>query len=293
MSNAYDNPYATGEGNPYESSNTYELNDNSNSNSNSNQFFQQIQIIKDDLVDYNDLIERLERLQLDSLNAVGSDEINSLQRQIDNTNNNISDLQKNTIKPKLQSLYKICNSDLDKQKQAENLTNQFRSSITRLAKIEDSYKQSNNEKAIDQYKIVNPLATYDEASEFVNTVGDQQVFDNAIKISNRKGEAMTVLQEVQARHMEVERTERLAAELNQLFNDLQELVFEQDIMFETVNDNVVAAQDHLERGDANVIKARDHAKKGRKLRWIIFWVVVILICIIVGAVVGGVVGSRN
>ncbi|ESX02769.1 Conserved hypothetical membrane protein [Ogataea parapolymorpha DL-1] len=281
-----DNPYAAGQGNPYAENSAYEM-------TGTNQFFTLVQDIKDDLSDYNTLIDRLEKLQLDSLNAIGSEEMASFQRQIDNNNNTLSDLQKNTIKPKLQALYKECGSDTDKQKQAENLTAQFRASITRLAKIEDRYNQANKQKAINQYKIVNPDATYDEAAEFVYTVGDQQVFDNAIRMSNRKGEAMTVLQEVQARHMEVERTERLAAELNQLFGDLQELVFEQDVMFDNVNENVAVAQDHLERGDANVIKARDHARKGRKLKWIIFWVCVVIICIIVGAVVGGVVGAAK
>ncbi|VEU19840.1 DEKNAAC100266 [Brettanomyces naardenensis] len=270
------NGYTTGQqpaqGNPYES---YELKGDTTS------FFPQIQRLKDDLADYNNLIDRLERLQVKSLNAIGSDEINSIQTQIDSTSNNLEDLQGNTIKPKLQQLYKSCGQDTDKQQQAQNLTQQFRTAITRLAKIEDGYNQSNIDKAVDQYKIVNPQATDNQARDFVDQVGNQQVFDNAIAQSNRKGQAITVLQEVQARHQEVERTEKLAAELNQLFSELQNLVFEQDERFDSAIQNVHVAQDYLERGDANVIKARDHAKKGRKWKWIIFWAIVILIIVAV------------
>lgn len=259
----------------------------------STNFFSQIQTLKDDLSDYNDLIDRLERLQVKSLNAIGTDDINSIQSQIDGTSANLEDLQKNTIKPKLSKLYKSCGKDEDKRRQAENLTQQFRSAITRLAKIEDGYTQSNQQKAVQQYKIVNPQATDDQARQFVDEVGNQQVFDNAIALSNRKGEAMTVLQEVQARHQEVERTEKMASELNQLFSELQNLVFEQDELFDAANQNVTVAQENLERGDANVIKARDRAKKHRKWKWILFWLVLIFIIIIVVVIVVAVLKTRK
>lgn len=309
----YDNPYAEEQGNPYtqdesntngrtnnqinnnNADNTYELNQTNDINL----FFTKIQDIKDDLNDYNGLIDRLEKLQFDLLSAVGNQEVEILKKQIENTSFNLSDLQSNTIKPKLTELYKLCGSDTDKQEQAKNINQSFRNSMEKLAKIEDNYQLKNKSKAIDQFKIVNPDSTDEEALDFINNSSSangetsQQIFDNALKYSNRKGEAMNVLQEVQARHMEMERTERLAAELTQLFNDLQELVFEQDIHFDEIQENVQVAQKDLEKADANVVKARDHAKKGRRLRWIIFWCIVILICIIVAAVVGGVVGSRN
>lgn len=322
----YDNPYAEEQGNPYtqhesningitnnnttiNNNNTNTNNTNTNTNNNNsyelnqsndiNLFFTKIQDIKDDLNDYNGLIDRLEKLQFDLLSAVGNQEVEILKKQIENTSFNLSDLQSNTIKPKLTELYKLCNNDIDKQEQAKNINSSFRNSMEKLAKIEDNYQLKNKSKAIDQFKIVNPDSTDEEALNFINNSSNangetsQQIFDNALKYSNRKGEAMNVLQEVQARHMEMERTERLAAELTQLFNDLQELVFEQDIHFDEIHENVQVAQKDLEKADANVIKARDHAKKGRRLRWIIFWCIVILICIIVAAVVGGVVGSRN
>ncbi|QPG76503.1 hypothetical protein FOA43_003892 [Brettanomyces nanus] len=281
--NTYQQPQQV-QGSPYES---YEM------KGDASDFFSQIQSLKDDLSDYNDLIDRLERLQVKSLNAIGSDEINSIQNQIDSTSSNLEDLQGNTIKPKLQQLYKLCGKDTDKQKQAENLTQQFRTAITRLAKIEDGYNQSNIDKAVDQYKIVNPQASENQARQFVNDVGNQQVFDNAIAMSNRKGEAMTVLQEVQARHQEVERTEKMASELNRLFSDLQNLVFEQDELFDNANDNIQVAQDHLERGDANILKARDHAKKSRKWKWILFWIILIVCLAIIGGVVGGVISATK
>ncbi|GMG19498.1 unnamed protein product [Ambrosiozyma monospora] len=284
MSN-YDNPYATDAG--HQASTSYPL------QTGANPFFTSVQDIKDDLKDYNALIDQLERLQTSSLNAIGTQEVQSLQGKINQTNTNLSDLQKNTIHPKLKELYKICGQDKDKQSQAENLTQQFKTAINKARTIESNYKQQNTSKAIDQYKIVNPNASYDEAAEFVNNAGNEQVFDSAIAQSNRRGESMSVLQEVQARHQEVERTERMAAELRQLFDDLQDLVFEQDQMFDDIEQNVAVAQENQVQGDKHVVKAVKTAKKNRRLKWILFWIIVIIICAIIGGVVGGVVGSRN
>lgn len=230
---------------------------------------------------------------MSALNAVSAEELNAIKAQIDSATNNLRSTQSLEIKPKLEELYTSCGGDADKEQQAENIRNQFRTAIQKFAKVDDSYRQSNQNKAIEQYQIVNPDATYNEARQFVDQIGDEQVFDEAIAMANRKGEAIAVLDEVKARHQEVLRAVQLTAELNELLNDLQELVFQQEEVITSANQNINVAQDQLERGDANVIKARDHAKKARKWKWILFWVCVILICVIVAAVVGGVVGSRN
>jgi syntaxin 1B/2/3 len=303
-----ENPYAQANDNPYTSNNPY-ANANSNEeyemnayNNTTNHaatdfsgqdFFSKIQTLKDDIADYNGLINQLETLQVSALNAVSAEELNAVKAQIDNTTANLRDTQGSEIKPRLEDLFKSCNGDKDKEQQVENIRNQFRNAIQRFAKVDDNYKESNQNRAIEQYQIVNPDATYDQAYQFVDSIGDEHVFDQAIQSANRKGEAIAVLDEVKTRHQEVLRAVQLTSELNALLNDLQDLVFQQDEMLNTANKNIEIAQTQMERGDANVIKARDHAKKGRKWRWILFWVVVVLICAIVGGVVGGVVGSRN
>ena len=304
------NPYAEDSNNPYQND-SYELNDYNNNYNNNNtnnknnndtiptndysneDFFTKIQNLKDDLNDYNGLINQLENLQISALNAVSADELNAIKSQIDLTSSNLKSIQNLDIKPRLENLFKSCQGDKDKEQQTENLRNQFRISIQKFAKVDDNYRQSNLNKAIEQYQIVNPDATYNQAYQFVEQIGNEQVFDEAIQLANRKGEAIAVLDEVKTRHQEVLRAVQLTSELNLLLNDLQDLVFQQETVIDSANKNIENAQDQLERGDANVIKARDHAKKGRKWRWILFWVVVILICAIVGGVVGGVVGSRH
>lgn len=295
------NPYSEDAGNAYTTSNPYanddiELNNYAGNNNGSNDtedFFTKIQTLKDDLNDYNGLINQLERLQISALNAVSVEELNAIKSQIDNSTNNLKSTQSLEIKPKLEDLFKSCHGDKDKEQQVENIRNQFRNAIYRFQKVDDNYRESNQNKAIEQYQIVNPDATYSEASQFVQEIGNEQVFDQAIEMANRKGEAIAVLDEVKARHQEVLRAVQITTELNTLLNDLQDLVFQQDEVIVAANTKIEKAQDQLERGDANVIKARDHAKKGRKWRWILFWVVVVLICAIVGGVVGGVVGSRH
>ncbi|ONH75909.1 hypothetical protein CAS74_000771 [Pichia kudriavzevii] len=300
------NPYIDNTGNPYAGDNDYEMNTynqssniNNNNNNNNNinnagdDFFSRIQTLKDDLNDYNLLINQIERLQMSALNAVSADELNAIKAQIDSVSNNIKSVQTLEIKPKLTELYETVGGDVDKEEQVNNIRNQFRNAILRFQQVDDSYRQSNQNKAIEQYQIVNPDATYSESLQFIDHIGDQQVFDEAINMANRKGEAVAVLDEVKTRHQEVLRAVQMTNELNILLDDLQNLAFQQDEIIDSANKNIERAQDQLERGDANVVKARDHAKKGRKWRWILFWVVVVLICAIVGGVVGGVVGSRH
>lgn len=286
------NPYNEQANDAYEMNN-YDAYNNDNNNNDNDEFFTKIETLKDDLNDYNGLINQLENLQISSLNAVSAEELNTIKSKIDQITNSLRSYQTVEIKPKLEDLFKSCGGDKDKEQQTENIRNQFRIAIQRFAQVDDNYKQSNQNKAIEQYQIVNPDATYNESRQFVDQLGDEQVFDQAIQMANRKGEAIAVLDEVKVRHQEVLRAVQVTAELNELLNDLQDLVFEQDQLFDSANQNVAKAQVQLEKGDANVIKARDHAKSSRKWKWILFWVVLILICAIVGGVVGGVVGSRN
>lgn len=264
---SYENPYATGD------------------------FFTQLTSLQDDLADYRTLVGGLQQSQIAALNAVGIQELETAKDQIAQSTNHLRQ-QQQQLTPKLENLFKAAD-DSDKQKQAENMRVQFQQAIRQFMEVDNAYNQSNLNKAVEQYQIVNPDASYDQAVQFVNEVGDEQVFDQAIAMQQRRGEAMGVLDEVKARHQEMLRTLQQTNELNTLLNDLQALTFEQQEILDSAEQNVTKAERDLEKGDANVIKARDHAKKGRKWRWILFWIVVILICAIVGGVVGGVVGSRN
>lgn len=286
------NPYNEEAGNAH-GGNNYEMNHFPATETGHEDFFTKIQIIKDDIEDYNDLINQLEKFQVSALNCSSVEELQTIKHKIDSITLNLKSAQFNEIKPKLVELFNNYGGNKDFEDQIENVRNQFRKAIQKFTKVDESYRQSNQNKAIEQYQIVNPSATYNESLQFVNQVGNEQVFDEAIQMANRKGEAIAVLDEVKVRHQEVLRAVQMSVELNELLNDLQELTFQQDQLLDSANENINKAQNQMEKGQANVVKAVEHAKSGRKWKWILFWIVVVLICAIVGGVVGGVVGSRH
>ena len=109
--------------------------------------------------------------------------------------------------------------------------------------------------------------------------------------SNRRGEARSVLNEVQVRHRELLKLEKTMAELTQLFHDMEELVIEQDQPIQQIEEQVAAAQHDIEQGVGHTNKAVKSAKSARKKKlWCLG--ICLLIAIILAAVLGGYFGSR-
>ena len=83
----------------------------------------------------------------------------------------------------------------------------------------------------------------------------------------RRGEARSALQEVQARHTEIQRIEKTIVELAELFNQMEQLVTEQQTMVDNIDmrgeevvHNVGKAQDELGG-------AVDKARAARRKKW--------------------------
>ncbi|GME72252.1 unnamed protein product [Ambrosiozyma monospora] len=166
----------------------------------------------------------------------------------------IYDHEKPTLKSNI-----YCNDqcqDVARQEQTDLLAGNFKDAINMFKSIESLHSQDLLLKAVSQYKTINPEASHDEATKFVHNIGNQQIFDNAIAQFKRKNESFTVLKEIKSRQQEVQRTEKMATELSQLFEDLQALVFEQ----EPVNGGVEV---DLAKAEVQLAHAVKHAKRGR------------------------------
>ncbi|KAK3077006.1 hypothetical protein LTS18_011451 [Coniosporium uncinatum] len=123
-----------------------------------------------------------------------------------------------------------------------------------------------------QYMIVNPDATEEEVREAVEDP-DTQIFAQALMNTGRRGQAQSTLNAVRDRSQAIQQVEKQMIELAQLFQDLDNIVMEQEPLVqnieqkgEEVRENVVKANEEL--GGA-VVKA----KSARKKKWICFWIV--------------------
>lgn len=293
------NPY--GNTNPYEED-QYEMNEDLNrapvsvavNQSTSTQqqdgtdfvsFMNKINMINNNLNNYESVINQIDNLHKQLLTEISEENEMNLRHSLDNFISQASDLQY-TLKNDIKNVQRLALNDSNKHAQAENSRQKFLKLIQDYRIIDSNYKDENKEQAKRQYKIIQPDATDEEVEAAINDAGGQQIFSQALLNANRRGEAKTALAEVQARHQELLKLEKTMAELNQLFNDMEELVIEQQENIEVIDKNVEDAQQDVEQGVGHTNKAVKSAKRARrnKMRcyiicFLIFAVVVVVVVV--------------
>ncbi|GAV29965.1 hypothetical protein PMKS-003471 [Pichia membranifaciens] len=249
-------------------------------------FLNECQRIKDEIEQYKSNIDYLKQLQYQQMNAVSETEKKRTLDQIDSSTMEMKTMQID-IKNGIERLKtQVDRSDPDMVNQLNNLNRLFRGALRELIVEEDNFKESVTHQAVEQYQIINPEASYDEAQQFVLQNGPEEIFSTSLEMQNKKAEAMEVFENVKYRHDELLKIQEMAATLNQMFNDLQDIVLEQGEYLTSANENIDLAQNQLEKGDGNVIQAVQTSKKNRKCKWIIICLCILLACIIAGVIAG-------
>lgn len=293
------NPYQNSQ-NGYQQNNSYELNNYPNkqySSSNEDdfvQFMNEIQDINSQLDNYSNIINLIDNKQKNFLHGLdlNDEDTDYDSKQIENLVNEAQSLQldlKNRIKNvQTQAVH---SRDQTKVDQAETCRKRFLDLIQDYRLVEARNKESSKEQAARQYQIIKPDATDEEIKAVVED-GSQQYFQQALMQSNRRGEARSVLNEVQVRHRELLKLEKTMAELTQLFHDMEELVIEQDQPIQQIEEQVGTAQHDIEQGVGHTNKAVKSAKSARKKKlWCFF--ICLLIVIILAVILGAYFGTRK
>lgn len=293
------NPYQNSQ-NGYQQNNSYELNNYPNkqySSSNEDdfvQFMNEIQDINSQLDNYSNIINLIDNKQKNFLHGLdlNDEDTDYDSKQIENLVNETQSLQldlKNRIKNvQTQAVH---SRDQTKVDQAETCRKRFLDLIQDYRLVEARNKESTKEQAARQYQIIKPDATDEEIKAVVED-GSQQYFQQALMQSNRRGEARSVLNEVQVRHRELLKLEKTMAELTQLFHDMEELVIEQDQPIQQIEEQVGTAQHDIEQGVGHTNKAVKSTKSARKKKlWCFF--ICLLIVIILAVILGAYFGTRK
>lgn len=281
---SYNNPYTTS--NPY--AEDYEMQGGAatgatgSSSGDFVSFMNEINQVNKELDNYAQIVNQIDTYQKRLLTEVNEDQELQLRRQLDELISQASDLQY-TLKNRIKSAQQQGLHDSAKQAQAENSRQRFLKLIQDYRIIEANYKEENKEQAKRQYRVIQPEATDDEVEAAISDVGGQQIFSQALLNANRRGEAKTALAEVQARHQELLKLEKTMAELTQLFNDMEQLVIEQQENIEVIDKNVEDAQQDVEQGVGHTNKAVKSARRARKnkIRCIIILAIVLAIVVVV------------
>lgn len=256
-------------------------------------FMNEIQDINNQLDQYGNLISLISNKQRNLIQEIElnteDSEYNS--RQVDSLIGEAKTLQDN-LKSRISSMQvaSVHKNEKARIDQIENCRQRFLEEIQEYRIIENQNREQTKLQAERQYKIIKPDASEQEIRAVVEDGSDsQQYFQQALMQSNRRGEARTVLNEVQTRHRELLKLERTMAELTQLFHDMEELVIEQDQAIQQIDEQVATAQHDIEQGVGHTNKAVISAKKARKKRlwcFLICLIIVAILAIILGAYFG-------
>lgn len=291
------NPYQR---NQYPQNDSYEMSNYNNGKYNSSneddfvQFMNEIQDINSQLDHYSNIINLIKTKQRSFLQELDLNDEDTQydSQQIESLVNEAQSLQlelKSRIK-NVQTQAAVQSRDQTKLDQAESCRKRFLDLIQEYRLIESQNREQTKVQAERQYRIVKPDASEEEVKAVVEE-GSEQYFQLALLQSNRRGEARTVLNEVQVRHRELLKLEKTMAELTQLFHDMEELVIEQDQPIQQIEEQIDTAQHDIEQGVGHTNKAVKSAKAARKKKMWCFFICV-LILVIIGVILGAYFGTR-
>lgn len=283
------NPYGN---NSYEMGNYNKYSSGSGTGSNEDDFvtyMNEINDINNSLDQYSNLVNLVSNKQRNFVQELDLNEEDAdyNSKQIDALVSESQSLQ-NDLKNRIKNVQTQAAQSKDQHKmdQAESCRKRFLENIQEYRVVESNNREQTKVQAERQYRIIKPDASDDEVRAAVEDGNSQQYFQQALMQSNRRGEARTVLNEVQVRHRELLKLEKTMAELTQLFHDMEEMIIEQDQPIQQIDEQIHTAQHDIEQGVGHTNKAVTSAKKARKKK---IWCLVI--CLIIIAILAIVLGS--
>ncbi|KAJ9658476.1 hypothetical protein H2201_007795 [Coniosporium apollinis] len=159
--------------------------------------------------------------------------------------------------------------------QVGRVDRRIKKAIQDYQRLESDFRAQVREQQARQYRIVRPDATEEELLQ-----------------SDRRGQAQSTLSNVRARHDAIQNIEKTMVELAQLFQDLNEVVVQQEPMIENIEQKGEEVNDNVIKANVEIQGATEKARSARRKKWWCLLIVILIIAIIAG-VVGGVVASRQ
>ncbi|EKG17077.1 hypothetical protein MPH_05767 [Macrophomina phaseolina MS6] len=205
--------------------------------------------------------------QLEQLSRLHKSAVNEplvYKNQIDNLNNEIMTGYRGLV-DRMRRIKGLPESGEPRNKpQVGRVDRRLKSTINKFQEVESKFRKELQESQARQYRIVRPDATDDEVKQAIEDP-EAQIFSQALMQSDRRGQAQSALRAVEGRHKEIQKIEQQMVELAQLFQDLNEIVVQQEPLVENieqkgeeVRDNVVKANEEI---DTAIVSARSRNRK--------------------------------
>jgi len=177
--------------------------------------------------------------------------------------------------------------------QVGKVDRRLKNTINKYQNLEADFRRDSQAAAERQYRIVKPDATDDEVRQAVENP-EAPIFQQALLSSDRRGQAQSSLRNVKERHEAIQKIERQMVELAQLFQDLDQIVMEQEPLVENIEQKGEEVHDNVVQGNVEIGGAIEKARaRNRKKWWCLLIVVIILIIIAIVVAVAVVVTNNN
>lgn len=248
-------------------------------------FFSELDEIRNGMATVNNNITRIESLHQQSLTDIDESATAQTRRQLEDVVTQTSSLN-NNLANRIKALKGKYSRDPNKSPQVGSLDRSFKETLRKYQMVEKNFADRTREQMARQYRIVRPDAT-DEEVEQACASGEGQVFSQALLKGNRRGEAQSALQEVKARHNEIQQIERTIIELAQLFNEMEQLVTEQETLVENIHQGGETVVENVGKATEEIDTAVNIAYSTRRKKWwcLLICLIIIIIIVIIAVVV--------
>ncbi|KAL1591343.1 hypothetical protein SLS60_012087 [Paraconiothyrium brasiliense] len=195
--------------------------------------------------------------------------------------------------------------------QVGKVDRRLKTTINRYQNLESEFRRDSQAAAERQYRIVRPDASDAEVREAVEDP-NAPIFQQAVSLdptktrcekpshsvlpgmgdtlmsSDRRGQASSTLRNVKERHEAIQKIEQQMVELAQLFQDLDQIVMQQEPLVENIEAKGEEIHENVVQANTEIGGAIEKARSARRKKWwclLICVIIIIIIAIIVAIVV--------
>ncbi|TGZ84291.1 t-SNARE [Ascodesmis nigricans] len=229
-------------------------------------FYAEVDELRNAIDTINANISRIEALHGKALTDIDEANLSQTERTLEALSSETSQLNNNTAN-RIRLLKSKAGSDPSKAPQATTLDRNFKNALRKYQMVEKTYADRTREQMARQYRIVRPEATEEEVQQACEDGSGQQIFSQELLRGNRRGEARSALREVQARHNEIQKIEKTIIELAQLFQEMDQLVTEQEPMVEQIDQRGEEIVQNVDKAQEEIGQAVEKARSRRRKKW--------------------------
>ncbi|TPX32064.1 hypothetical protein SmJEL517_g04784 [Synchytrium microbalum] len=227
-------------------------------------------------------ISAIDQLHSRSLVALSNDDTTKNNRMVDalqEETNRLLQQARGNVKAMAAATKRMKGSEGNvRRAQQSQLAKKLMNAVQEYQGVQESFKKKWKQRMEREYRIARPTATAAEVENAIETA-DGPIFSQQI-LTTRIGEQRRALEEVQNRHVELQKIEQSIEQLFNLFQDMQLLLDTQQEQITQIDQHVDNTVAYVEDGGKEMQKAVVHRRNTRNRMWCLCVAVIILIIVI-------------